>query len=108
MTYILFHVTNAENAKAILRDGFRDGHGSYMTDHEFSGVWLSNEPLGECEGAWGDTVLTVAFTITEAELNFHEWVEEGKPYREWLIPAQIIKQFATVAVVENSDHCDPM
>ena len=103
MPYTLFHVTTAENAKAILRDGFRDGHGSYMTDHEFSGVWLSDQPLDENEGAWGDTVLAVAFTITEVELNFYEWVEEGKPYREWLIPAQIIKQFATVTEVKNSE-----
>jgi hypothetical protein len=44
-TYTLFHVTNAESAKAILRDGFRDSPGRYLTDHEFSGVWLSDRPL---------------------------------------------------------------
>jgi hypothetical protein len=100
-TCTLFHVTNAESANAILRDGFRDCHGSYLTDQEFFGVWLSDRPLDAGAGAWRDTVLAVAFTTTETELDAYEWVEEGKSYREWLIPAQVIRQLATVAVVEN-------
>ena len=99
-TYTLFHVTNAECAKVILRDGFRDGHGCYLTDHEFSGVWLSDRPLDANQGALGDIVLAVALTISETELNGYEWVEEGKPYHEWLIPAKTIKQFATVTEFE--------
>src|ERR1039458_3911237 len=31
-------------------------------------------------GHWG----AVAFTIPETELDFYEWVQEGKSYREWL------------------------
>jgi hypothetical protein len=49
-------------------------------------------------------VLAVTFTISETELDDYEWVEEGKPYREWLIPAQVIKQFATVTEFENSER----
>ena len=28
--------------------------------------------------------------MTDAELLDFEWIEEGKPYREWLIPAEVI------------------
>jgi hypothetical protein len=28
--------------------------------------------------------------MTDRELSEFEWVEEGKPYREWLIPAEVI------------------
>ncbi len=36
-----FHRTTAACAAAILREGFRDGRGRYLTDQEWSGVWLS-------------------------------------------------------------------
>jgi hypothetical protein len=57
----LFHVTTANAAIAILREGFRDGSGGYGTAEKFSGVWLSDSPLDVNEGAEGDTVLVVNF-----------------------------------------------
>jgi hypothetical protein len=51
----LFHVTTADTASAILREGFREEGGSYMTDREFSGVWLSDRPLDANDGARGDS-----------------------------------------------------
>ena len=40
---LLYHRTDA--ADDILRGGFRDGEGSYMTDVILRGVWLSEVPL---------------------------------------------------------------
>ena len=55
-----------------------------------SGVWFSDEPLGDNEGVEGDTLLEVSINATEATFHEWEWVEEGKGYREWFIPAAVI------------------
>jgi hypothetical protein len=54
---ILYHRTNTAAAQSILRHGFRDGRGTYMTAQEWSGVWVSNIPLDWNEGAKGDILL---------------------------------------------------
>jgi hypothetical protein len=84
---LLYHRTRAATAANILAEGFRDGTGKYLTDQQWSGVWLSNEPLDENEGAVGDTLLEVKLRGTWEVLSAYEWIEEGKGYREWLIPA---------------------
>ena len=48
---ILYHRTYYERARRILEGGLRDGTGTYMTQQTWSGVWLSDEPLDENEGA---------------------------------------------------------
>jgi hypothetical protein len=90
---ILYHITSS-----IKRDGFRDTGGSYMTESEHRGVehrgvWLLDRPLDANEGAWGDTAIAVDLPLSEADLNQYEWKEEGKVYREWLIPAAIINKY---------------
>jgi hypothetical protein len=90
---ILYHVTTPDAADAILKTGFRDATGTYLTDQRWSGVWLSNVPLGVNEGAPpSHIVLEVILNKAESELADYEWVEEGKIYREWLIPARIVNQ----------------
>jgi hypothetical protein len=98
---ILYHRTTEESASSILAHGFTDATGSYLTDQEFTGVWLSSVPLDANEGADGDTLLRVTLNIPEAELANWEWVEEGKPYREWLIPAEVINSRAIVVLSEE-------
>jgi hypothetical protein len=85
----LYHRTPA--AHAILTEGFRDAEGSYMTSELFRGVWFADRPVSACEGAKGDTVLAV--DIPDEVLHDYEWIEEGKPYREWLIPAVLANQY---------------
>jgi len=95
-TMMLYHCTTVEAAHVIMRDGFRDAEGSYLTQKTSRGVWLSDRPLDCNEGAEGDTILTVSFSCTEADLADFEWIEEGKPYREWLIPSSFIQKYGTV------------
>lgn len=85
----LIHRTFA--ADAILAEGFRDGHGRYLTTQCLSGVWLSDRPLDIDEGADGDTLLEL--DIPEHEIESYEWVEDGKGYREYLVPAEIVNRY---------------
>jgi hypothetical protein len=94
---ILFHATTTERAKAILRDGFGDGRGNYMAEIELPGVWLSDYPLDANESAWGDAVLAVSFALPLSCLAEFEVVEDDKPYREWCVPSDFIRQHAIVA-----------
>jgi hypothetical protein len=82
----VFHRTDA--AEAILRSGFQDGRGSYMTDRERTGVWVSDVPLDINEGARGDVLLSIE--VPEEVIIPFEWIEEGKPYREFLVPSSIL------------------
>src|ERR1700686_4282618 len=50
-----------------------------------------------------DVLLEVALDMGEDDLASYEWSEEGKPYREWLIPAAIVNARATVRIVEDED-----
>ena len=99
MSLVLYHRTGGEAATSILADGFKDGTGTYLAaPHEFSGVWLSNVPLDVNEGAWGDVLLKVTLELSEADLALYEWVEEGKPYREWLVPAALINSNMAIEI----------
>jgi hypothetical protein len=82
-----YHRTTQNAAKHIMRDGFRDGKGYYLTEREWSGVWVSDRPLDKNEGACGDTLLEVLIDADDAALADYEWIEEGKCYREGLVPA---------------------
>ena len=80
-------------ANGFAPEGYTDGDG-------WEGVWLSIEPLGRDEGAFGNALLRVSFpgTINLAE---YEIVEDGKPYREWMMPAEAINTCAVVELVEE-------
>jgi hypothetical protein len=95
---ILYHRTH--NTEAILRDGFRDEEGSYgLEDFTLRGVFLSDRPLDGNEGAGGDYLLEVTLPDDCCDLSYYELVEEGKPYREWCIPAEILNRSGTVRLV---------
>ena len=68
-----------------------------MTGREHRGVRLSDQPLDSNEGACGDVLLRVNLACTEGEIADYEWVEEGKGYREWLIPAALLNRRAKIS-----------
>jgi hypothetical protein len=84
-----YHRTS--HAAAIMAGGFRDATDYYMTDQLFTGVWFSDRPLDVNEGAGGDTLLMV--DLPDDVFAAHEWVEEGKPFRESLIPAEVVNRY---------------
>jgi hypothetical protein len=98
----LYHRTSRERAEQIIKDGFRDGIGYYLTAELHKGVWFSDRPLDSNEGADGDALLVIDVEMTDDELWDFEWIEEGKPYREWLIPAEVINP--RIRSLEYSDE----
>lgn len=101
-TVKLYHRTGA--AAEILEKGFRDGEGNYLTMNIYRGVWLSNVPLDENEGAQGDALLEVKVTASFAELAAFEWIEEGKPYREWLVPAAWLNKRSAIRLLTDEEE----
>jgi hypothetical protein len=93
---LIYHCTTESAAHRILAEGFRDKTARYLTDREWSGVWVSDRPLHNTEGASGDTVLQVE--IAEEVIAPYEWVKEGKTFREWLVPAAVLNKAGQVGL----------
>ena len=95
-----YHRTSAENAKRILVEGFRDSTDSYMTDREFTGVWFSAGATLSIQ----EVLLAMLFLSSTSQRRVSaefEWVEEGKAYREALIPAARINALGKPNVIAN-------
>jgi hypothetical protein len=85
----IYHVTILSNAKAIMKDGFRDPP---VSNAQLCGVWFSDKPCwdgGYCETVpLGHSVVAVTLlrqTIDRFAVNY-----DGATYREWCIPAHVI------------------
>ena len=103
-TSIFFHRTTPEDARSVIESGFKNGSGYFLSNRIWTGVWLSSVPIGSDHGAEGDALLMVELEIDDGELARWEWVAEGRTYREWLIPANILNKCATVELVERSSN----
>ncbi len=96
----LYHSTTLAAAKVICADGFKDNTRNYLTGSKHTGVWLSNYPLDENEGCKGNTVLVVS-GLDESGIAEYEWIEQGKPYRDWLVPARMLNGRVTIELLES-------
>lgn len=95
----VWHRTSS--ADAILEHGFRDAEGSYGTGADHEGVWVANVALGPNEGAIGDTHLVL--DVPDSRLIEFEWVEDGKPHREFLVRADLPNDYGPPATVTVDD-----
>jgi hypothetical protein len=95
---LVFHRTTQTAADQILRSGFRDHTARYLTDREWTGVWVSDRALDNSEGASGETLLQIE--VAEPFIAAYEWIKEGKPYREWLIPAAVLNKAGKVKLAD--------
>jgi hypothetical protein len=95
-----FHRTFA--SKQILQDGFKDATDTYMSGNSYSGVWFSADyPLDINEGAKGDKVLMLE--IPNHIFDKYEWIEEDKPYRESLLPANIVNELGKPKLLTENE-----
>ncbi len=99
---ILYRVTSAAVAAAILARGFKDSTRRCGSQSAGKGVWLSDRPLHTYADTWSDTVLAVEFEGPESELDQFELVEAGNTFREWFIPADFINAHSKITIVDVS------
>ena len=97
----LYHRTFT--AGAIIRDGFRDSKDNFRTPGVHQGVWVSDEPLDEQDGALGNVVLFISgvpeAAVTEFELKYHD---HARPVREYLVPAGVLNRFPIVGIIPDT------
>ena len=93
MKRTLYHSTTIVAARAILRHGFKDGRGLQIgRSKSIRGVCLSNTPVDENEGAMSsEALIEVLVDLPAVTFAFYEVKEHGKPFREWLFPARLLK-----------------
>jgi hypothetical protein len=104
---ILFHSTTEDAAASILREGFEDATGTYMMSLWLTGVWVSDVPLDVNEGAKGNVLLRITLALPDAALSDFEVVEEGKGYREWVIPAALLNEHGRVKRMKDRQLNNP-
>jgi hypothetical protein len=92
---IFYHKTNV--ADAILRYGFRDAERSNGSEgFVLRGVFISDVPFASLEGENGSQVLKITLP-GECDLSDYELiVEEGKSYREWCVPSELLNLLGLV------------
>lgn len=70
-----------------------------MTLELWRGVWFSDVPLDGNEGAEGEDLLSVE--IPDELFAEYEWIEDGKPYREALIPAEKVNSLGRPKLIDE-------
>jgi hypothetical protein len=96
---IFYHKTNA--AEAVLRYGFRDAEHLYgLENFVFRGVLVSDVSVA-CKGEKGSQVLKITFP-DEYDISDYELIEEGKHYREWCVPSELVNLLGQVELWEDT------
>jgi len=72
-----FHIVSNKNAEAILKEGFRDGTGYYLTDQEHTGVWMCDKPFNE--SYQDDTNTPLGIEIPEEDLAVFSAANKKRP-----------------------------
>jgi hypothetical protein len=89
----VYHITQAENAVEIVADGFHDDAGTYLSRSVHKGVWVSDQLLVLLSGIDLDDLACFEIKVIEEWLIRHESIQEGKGYREFLVPAIELNNF---------------
>ena len=98
-TKLFFHVTEEENAAAILKGGFKDSESCYLTRRRHKGVFITDDYETCFQGDLNKpVVLQIELSLDAKCLADYEWVEKDKTYREWCIPSSVLNKHATVRV----------
>ncbi len=82
----LYHPT--KHSTEILRDGFGERSGTYLTETDQSGVWLLGRPVIGSD----DPDVMLELEIPESAVAPFEWVID-LPYSEFLMPAALVNLY---------------
>jgi hypothetical protein len=97
----LYHRTYA--AEAIIGSGFRDGRFERLALGAAPGVWVTDRPLDEQDGALGNVVLVVS-GVPETAIADYEWLhsEEPQSFREFVVPAALLNRYPIVGIYPDT------
>ncbi len=95
-TVRLYHPT--KHAAEILRDGFGETSGTYLTETDHSGVWLFDRPLDYVGQDEPDVMLELE--MPESVVAPFEWFAD-RPYRMFLMPAALVNLYGPPSVSER-------
>jgi hypothetical protein len=97
----LYHRTYA--AETIIRGGFCDSKTDYLALGAKLGVWVTDRPLDERDGALGDVVLVVS-SVPESAIAAFEWRSSRypQPFRQFLVPAALLNSFPIVGIYPDT------
>jgi hypothetical protein len=90
-----------------LQGGFKDVEGAYMTSDLHRGVWVTFERPWDLVIAGpppGEDPALLVIDLPEPVFAEYEWIEEGKGYREALVPAAILNRYRVYRAWE-CDEC---
>jgi hypothetical protein len=93
----LYHPTM--HATEILRDGFGETSGAYLTETDHSGVWLFDRPPDDYMGGDNGDVL-LELDIPESVVAPFEW-DTGLPLREFLMPAALVNLYGPPRISDD-------
>ena len=93
----LYHPTL--HADDILRNGFGEDTGTYLTQSDRSGVWLFDRPVDERMGG-GTGAVVLELDIPEAVALAFE-TGTSLPYRQFLMPAGILNLYGPPQVLDR-------
>ncbi len=85
----LYHPTR--HAATILREGFGESSGTYLTPSDRSGVWVFDRPVDPRMGGGEDAVMLELEVPEFVVLPFEVGRHAG--YRQFLMPAAILNRF---------------
>jgi hypothetical protein len=85
----LYHPTR--HTAEILRDGFGETSGTYLTESDHSGVWVFDRPVDRMLGGGDDAVMMVIEMPDAVVLPFE--TSGPFPYRQFLMPAALLNLY---------------
>ena len=88
----VYHVAKAENASDIDTHGFQ-GPGRYLADAQPGGVWVADRPLLAESGTPIEVAACFEIQVPDRVLLSREWIEDGKGYRKFLVPALVLNRY---------------
>ena len=69
-----------------------------LCDNDAS-VWFSDRPHNSNEGDEGDTIVEIEIPFDA--IRKYLWKEQGKPYREFVIPAKVANRYGPPRIIQN-------
>jgi hypothetical protein len=93
----LYHPTL--HAESIMRDGFGERSGTYLTQSDHSGVWVFDSPVDRRTGG-GDDAVVLMLEIPEAVVLPFE-TPSHFAYRQFLVPAALLNLYGPPEISED-------